>query len=219
MNPHGYPSRMTVGKLLELMGGKAALANGQFRDGTVRRSERRVHGTKPVGERRVGEDAKAREAVTRKLEGVEELGDGRWRARVRKVVASRTAECCVWLCLCLSGAYADPIVRLVRGTSYPTHKLQRLIAEESAQAHTLIRSLVSAPQAFAGDPIESLSRALVASGLSYNGKDLLTSGITGETLQSYIFTGPIYYQKLKHMVLDKMHARSRSAARCREGVG
>lgn len=32
---------------------------------------------------------------------------------------------------------------------------------------------------------------------------------TGEPLEAYIFMGPIYYQKLKHMVLDKMHARGK----------
>jgi len=31
---------------------------------------------------------------------------------------------------------------------------------------------------------------------------------TGEPLSAYIFFGPFYYQKLKHMVVDKMHARS-----------
>lgn len=40
-------------------------------------------------------------------------------------------------------------------------------------------------------------------------KDLLTSGITGEPLKAYIFMGPLFYQKLKHMVMDKMHARAR----------
>lgn len=46
-------------------------------------------------------------------------------------------------------------------------------------------------------------------GFSYSGKDQLTSGSSGEPLEALIFMGPVYYQKLKHMVLDKMHARAR----------
>ena len=35
------------------------------------------------------------------------------------------------------------------------------------------------------------------------------AGITGEPLEAYIYHGPVYYQKLKHMVVDKMHGRAR----------
>jgi RNA polymerase Rpb2, domain 6 len=28
-------------------------------------------------------------------------------------------------------------------------------------------------------------------------------------MQTYIFSGPVFYQKLKHMVMDKMHARAK----------
>ena len=35
MNPHGFPSRMTVGKLLELVGSKAAALEGKYNDGTA----------------------------------------------------------------------------------------------------------------------------------------------------------------------------------------
>lgn len=97
MNPHGFPSRMTVGKLFELVSGKAGVFDGRHGDGTV----------------------------------------------------------------------------------------------------------------FSGDDIEACGRRLAAHGFCYHGKDLLMSGITGEPLSAFIFMGPIYYQKLKHMVLDKMHARAR----------
>ena len=40
-------------------------------------------------------------------------------------------------------------------------------------------------------------------------QDIYTSGISGEPLQTYIFSGPVFYQKLKHMVMDKMHARAK----------
>ena len=38
---------------------------------------------------------------------------------------------------------------------------------------------------------------------------MVYSGLTGEPLMAYIFMGPVFYQKLKHMVVDKVHARSR----------
>jgi len=62
--------------------------------------------------------------------------------------------------------------------------------------------------AFGGSKVEDMGNALVRHGFSYSGKDFVTSGITGESLPAYVFFGPIYYQKLKHMVQDKMHARA-----------
>jgi DNA-directed RNA polymerase III subunit RPC2 len=97
MNPHGFPSRMTVGKLIELLAGKAGVLDGKFHYGT----------------------------------------------------------------------------------------------------------------AFGGDKVADVSEDLIRHGFNYSGKDYLTSGITGEPLSVYVFFGPVYYQKLKHMVMDKMHARSK----------
>ncbi|CAG8890638.1 unnamed protein product [Penicillium egyptiacum] len=62
---------------------------------------------------------------------------------------------------------------------------------------------------FGGSPVQEMSQILIDKGFSYGGKDYLTSGITGEALPFYVFTGPIYYQKLKHMVQDKMHSRAK----------
>lgn len=96
MNPHGFPSRMTVGKLMELVGGKEGVLNGHFNYGT----------------------------------------------------------------------------------------------------------------AFSGTDVSAVCENLVKLGYNYGGKDYVTSGITGEAMQAYVFYGPMFYQKLKHMVMDKMHARS-----------
>ncbi|OXB72612.1 UNVERIFIED_CONTAM: hypothetical protein H355_007858 [Colinus virginianus] len=63
--------------------------------------------------------------------------------------------------------------------------------------------------AFGGVGLDTIAEALTSYGFHYSGKEYLTSGTTGEALQTYVFAGPIYYQKLKHMVQDKIHARGR----------
>jgi DNA-directed RNA polymerase III subunit RPC2 len=39
-----------------------------------------------------------------------------------------------------------------------------------------------------------MSRILIDYGLSYAGKDMLTSGITGEPMEAYVYFDPVYYQ-------------------------
>lgn len=95
MNPHGYPSRMTVGKLLELVCGKLGALEGRFKYGT----------------------------------------------------------------------------------------------------------------AFGGEKVGQVAEELLRRGFHFQGKDALISGISGEYLDCYVFQGPIFYQRLKHMVMDKIHAR------------
>ena len=38
--------------------------------------------------------------------------------------------------------------------------------------------------------------------------DVLYNGMTGEQLETSIFIGPVFYQRLKHMVNDKEHSRA-----------
>lgn len=57
--------------------------------------------------------------------------------------------------------------------------------------------------------IEHIGECLEKHGFDKLGRETLHNGMTGEPLPSKIFIGPTYYQRLKHMVLDKQHSRSR----------
>lgn len=49
---------------------------------------------------------------------------------------------------------------------------------------------------------------LEKTGFNKYGYEILYNGMTGKKIKTKIFIGPTYYQKLKHMVYDKMYARS-----------
>ena len=56
--------------------------------------------------------------------------------------------------------------------------------------------------------INFISNKLLELGYEAHGNEILYNGHTGEQLEANIFMGPVFYQRLKHMVTDKQHSRS-----------
>jgi DNA-directed RNA polymerase II subunit RPB2 len=56
--------------------------------------------------------------------------------------------------------------------------------------------------------IHTICEQLIKIGYEAHGNELLYNGLTGEQHECSVFTGPVFYQRLKHMVADKQHSRS-----------
>ena len=56
-------------------------------------------------------------------------------------------------------------------------------------------------------PVSDIRKILCKNGYESHGNQVLMNGFTGEQIETSIFMGPAFYQRLKHMVNDKQHAR------------
>ena len=77
-------------------------------------------------------------------------------------------------------------------------------------------SKVSSLRGYEGDAtpftevtVDSVSRLLRENGYQSRGFEVMYNGHTGRKLVAQVFLGPTYYQRLLHMVDDKIHARAR----------
>jgi DNA-directed RNA polymerase beta subunit len=62
--------------------------------------------------------------------------------------------------------------------------------------------------AFGGYELKDICKELQKVGFESKGNEILYNGLTGEQIESSVFIGPAFYQRLKHMVNDKQHSRS-----------
>jgi len=56
--------------------------------------------------------------------------------------------------------------------------------------------------------VQDICKELLKVGYEAHGNELLYNGLTGEQVECSVFMGPVFYQRLKHMVNDKTHSRS-----------
>ena len=61
---------------------------------------------------------------------------------------------------------------------------------------------------FGNFEIKDICKHLLKVGYESQGNELLYNGLTGEQHECSVFMGPVFYQRLKHMVKDKVHSRS-----------
>lgn len=64
---------------------------------------------------------------------------------------------------------------------------------------------------FSDVTVEDISNELIQHGYHKRGLEIMYNGFTGRKFTSQIFIGPTYYQRLRHMVQDKIHSRSTGA--------
>jgi len=56
--------------------------------------------------------------------------------------------------------------------------------------------------------VKTICKKLQEVGYESNGNEIMYDALTGEQMECTVFMGPVFYQRLKHMVADKQHSRS-----------
>ncbi|HZB74479.1 MAG TPA: DNA-directed RNA polymerase subunit B [Nitrososphaeraceae archaeon] len=72
-----------------------------------------------------------------------------------------------------------------------------------------LRGTIVDGSAFLGEKFDSIKNVLEQYGFKHTGKETMYDGRTGKKFPADVYMGVVYYQKLHHMVADKIHSRAR----------
>jgi len=98
---------------------------------------------------------------------------------------------------------------LINPHAFPSRMTVGMMMESITGKAAALRGEKFDGSAFVGEKIDNVHEILEKSGFKYSGKEKMYDGRTGKSFEVDVFLGVVYYQKLHHMVADKIHARAR----------
>jgi DNA-directed RNA polymerase subunit B len=98
---------------------------------------------------------------------------------------------------------------LINPHAFPSRMTVGMMMESICGKAAAFRGKRFDGSAFVGEKMDEVKPVMDAHGFKYSGKEIMYDGRTGKSFPVEVFIGVVYYQKLHHMVADKIHARAR----------
>ena len=98
---------------------------------------------------------------------------------------------------------------LINPHAFPSRMTVGMMMESICGKAAALRGKRFDGSAFVGEKMPEVKEVMDAHGFEYSGKETMYDGRTGKPFPVDVFIGVVYYQKLHHMVADKIHARAR----------
>ncbi len=98
---------------------------------------------------------------------------------------------------------------IINPHAFPSRMTAGQFIESLAGKAAALRGKPVDGTAFTGETAQSLEETLRNNGFSQTGREVMYDGRTGKKFAADVYIGVVFYQKLHHMVADKIHARAR----------
>ncbi|GFN40812.1 MAG: DNA-directed RNA polymerase subunit B [Marine Group I thaumarchaeote] len=98
---------------------------------------------------------------------------------------------------------------LINPHAFPSRMTVGMFMESITGKAAALRGRQFDGSAFVGEKLDDVKEIMDQTGFKYSGKEIMYDGRTGKSFPVEVFIGVVYYQKLHHMVADKIHARAR----------
>ena len=98
---------------------------------------------------------------------------------------------------------------LINPHAFPSRMTVGMMMESICGKAAAFRGKRFDGSAFVGEKMDEVKEVMKSHDFEYSGKEIMYDGRTGRAFPVEVFIGVVYYQKLHHMVADKIHARAR----------